>query len=586
MSETGRLDSWKEIAQFLNKDVSTVRRWERLYGLPVHRAGGRPGGSVYAYREEIAQWLRERDCASASSNAKPQAHPPVKASSPPPTEPGRTGAPGPVRSWRTANKLAWAVVAGVLLWISLAALSRLEHPEASAGIGTRLPIRVVFPPPALAADAPASYWQEATAAIVFENLLQAGMADKLIVPLTAPPGALTAEGATDLHLEVQQRSPGVRLRARLLTADQHALWNLEVSGSAQDIVALQYQIAAQVRDKLQHAVQSAPASPSFCGQGPSISAPEPPQQWVAQGWADLAQRSTESLREALQLFRRATELQPARAEAYVGLADTYTLLGFYCLPPALAGAAARAAALTAVELAPRDAGARAALAAVRALYDWNWPAAEAEFKRALALDPASAAAHHWYAVLWLVPQGRLASAEKELALAHRLDPASLIIQTDWAWVSELLAQQDTAARLYRSVLRADPGFVPAHFRLWEHDALHHDYHSALLHYRAAMRGSLPGPGNSDPVRFVRVLAVTADTPPEPSGFGFYSHAVACALLGDFSGAYLWLDRAVHQHDPALVYLGVDPIWTLVRSEKRFQRLLQRVGLPTGQRSKV
>src|SRR5690242_4123418 len=66
-----RLESWKEIGAYLQRDARTVRRWEKEEGLPVHRHGHKRGSSVYAYPSEIDAWRAGRKVAPEPAPARP-----------------------------------------------------------------------------------------------------------------------------------------------------------------------------------------------------------------------------------------------------------------------------------------------------------------------------------------------------------------------------------------------------------------------------------------------------------------------------------------------------------------------------------
>lgn len=103
-----RLDSWKEIAEYVGRDVRTVRRWEKTIGLPVRRVGGDRGRSAFAFRSEIDAWLRSADAAAASS--------------PPLAEPELVPAPVPAADGsRRSHPLRWTAIASIALVLVLIA---------------------------------------------------------------------------------------------------------------------------------------------------------------------------------------------------------------------------------------------------------------------------------------------------------------------------------------------------------------------------------------------------------------------------------------------------------------------------------
>src|ERR1700676_703708 len=109
-----RLDSWKEIAAYLYRDVTTVQRWEKREGMPVHRHVHDRMGSVYAFRAELDAWAHTRNLRAAQENANDAS------SSNPPAQPPRSAISTSQTRWRLALPLAAAgaaLVIGASLWL-------------------------------------------------------------------------------------------------------------------------------------------------------------------------------------------------------------------------------------------------------------------------------------------------------------------------------------------------------------------------------------------------------------------------------------------------------------------------------------
>src|SRR5258706_13493522 len=135
-------------------------------------------------------------------------------------------------------------------------------------------------------------------------------------------------------------------------------------------------------------------------------------------------RTGESLPKAIEYFQRAIAADPQYALAYSGLADSYGLIGAYYLKPAHeAFPPARAAALKALTLDDKLAAAHTSLALTLWLYEWDWPKADEEFRRAIALDPRYVTAHHWYG-LFLGEMARFGEATTQMGKPGELNPTS------------------------------------------------------------------------------------------------------------------------------------------------------------------
>ena len=154
------------------------------------------------------------------------------------------------------------------------------------------------------------------------------------------------------------------------------------------------------------------------------------------------------------------------ALAHAGLADCYTLLAAaaYVDPPAEAMRRARDAAEESIRLDDQLAEAHSALGFVRFRIDWDWPAAEASFKRACDLNAGHAPAHHRYALL-LSALGRHDEAIARIRRAYELDPLSLIIGTAYGRTLDFSRRYDEAIEQLRRTLDIDPSFAQGHFDL-------------------------------------------------------------------------------------------------------------------------
>jgi tetratricopeptide (TPR) repeat protein len=135
------------------------------------------------------------------------------------------------------------------------------------------------------------------------------------------------------------------------------------------------------------------------------------------------------------------------------------------LPPTEFMPKARAAAQRALELDERLPEAHTALAVIAQTYDWDWPTAEKEYRRAIQLNPNYATAHHWYGECMAL-QGRFDKAFPQIEKARQLDPLSLIIATDYGAILYFSRQYDRAIEHFRGVLEMEPDFPRAHMLVW------------------------------------------------------------------------------------------------------------------------
>jgi DNA-binding winged helix-turn-helix (wHTH) protein/Tfp pilus assembly protein PilF len=298
------------------------------------------------------------------------------------------------------------------------------------------------------------------------------------------------------------------------------------------------------------------------------------------------QRTPQSFDRAVDLFNQAIASAPDYAPAYAGLADTYALMaGYNLVPQSDVVPMARAAASRAVALDDTLAEAHTSLAVIAQDYDWDFAAAEREYRRALALDSTYATAHHWYGEL-LGFLGRFDEAFTELDRARELDPLSLIIATDRATVMLYARQYDRAVEEFRRVLSVDPNFSRAamitYAYVWDglfaeaiaqaetryamNDA---PWDWALLTYVYGRAGRV---AQAQPTLH-KLEDLSRHQRIDPA-----AAIVAYLGVGDKPRALSLLETAVDEHSPSVIALKVDPLYDDLRTDPRFTDLLRRVRL--------
>jgi DNA-binding winged helix-turn-helix (wHTH) protein/Flp pilus assembly protein TadD len=302
-------------------------------------------------------------------------------------------------------------------------------------------------------------------------------------------------------------------------------------------------------------------------------------------------RTEPDLRAAIRLFQESIDADPAYAPAFAGLADAYAQLGYGSyVAPEESFLRARAAAMRAVELDPTLPEAHAALAFALMYYDWDFAAAELEFKQALTLHPGSALAHQWFAYLLTAMERPVVEAEREIESAKRLDPLSVAILIDHAYILHYYRRNSEALRSVRLALDMNPAFPLGYFwlaRICTAEARYEEAEAALQNIgplrtwtpAMAVRGYLYGKTG----RIDEALGVLAAFDTLAAGGGYasgYAVAVVHAGIGDRAAALSALERAVRERSHWLVWLKRDPRWDDIRSDPRFRALVTQVGLPS------
>lgn len=307
------------------------------------------------------------------------------------------------------------------------------------------------------------------------------------------------------------------------------------------------------------------------------------------GRFDWNQRSESSLKRAIGHFQHTVEIDPSFAPAYSGLADCYATLGYLSsLAPQEAFPTARCHATKALELDKSLAEAHASLGFVKLYFDWDWAGAEAEFQRAITIDPNYAPSHEWYSI-FLLAAGRPEEGFREIQLARQSNPLSIPVNSDLGFHYYYGGQYGEAAKQLKFVLDLDMDFPPAHLwlgRTYQEVGRLNDALAEFQHVEEklpewpvsiAARGFVAGVAGrtaeaENILAALRTLASKKFVTP-------YGVALVYAGLGQADSAFAWLDKAFDERSNWLVWLRLDPRWKVLRSDARFVELLSRVGFP-------
>ncbi len=303
-------------------------------------------------------------------------------------------------------------------------------------------------------------------------------------------------------------------------------------------------------------------------------------------WAQRPQ----GIHKAIEYFEQAIDKEPTYARARAGLADCYVTLGSWengTLPPIEAMAKAKDAASKALDLDSRLAEAHTTLAYRTTHHEWDWAAAEAQFKHAFELNPNYAVCHHWYSH-FLTAVGR---TEESLSASKRcleLDPLDLVINIHMAWHYHFARQYDQAIEQCWKTSELHPNsFWPAYFfglayeQQGQLDRAVEEFQIAVkmsgeVTFAAAALGHLYGTvGKAAEARAVYdELSARGRHTYVPA----YDMALVCAGLGWKDQALEFLTRAYEERSGWMTYLKVDPRLDTLRAESRFLELLHRVRL--------
>jgi TolB-like protein/Tfp pilus assembly protein PilF len=372
----------------------------------------------------------------------------------------------------------------------------------------------------------------------------------------------------------------IRAQVELVNAaDGHIIWSGDsYERAAADIFDVQDEISCGVAEHLRRVL---------CADRPARRSTESVAAYEAymKGRYYMSQRAAEGLMKAIQFFQQAVEIDPRYALAYCDLAESYKLAVWYVpMPASEAVPRLQAAATKAIELDNSLAEAHEAMAEVYS-FQWKWKETVTELERSLALNAGYTAAHHDLG-LCLALIGRNAEALTHIERARELDPLSLIINTDYGWIYYLEHRYDEAIAQYKQALALDPNFTLAHFDLaLSYSALGRHEEAISEMQKARERGSdyLAGLGyvyamagrRAEALKTLDDLKRLAEkqyVPPYHFGWIYTG-------LGDKDKAIALLQKTYDEHTQHVVDFKTVPMFDPLRSDERFQELVQKVGLP-------
>lgn len=587
-----RLDSWKEIAAFFERDERTVRRWEVERGLPVHRVPGTKG-RVYAYSDELSEWLRAGRNSSAvlPGETEDKSGPLVfidgsclaEASALPEPSPRRRP---PEHHWKTAVLVVGAISALAILTIAM--LYRSPGLDSIA----------VLPFTNAGGDANTEYLSDGITESLINNLAhvpELKVRSRSSVFRYKGKDVDAQKAGSDLGVSalisgrVVPRGDSIEVSAELTdTRDNTVIWGQHYSGKSTDIIVLQQQIAGDIADKLRSKL-SATEKQQVTRQG--TQSPEA-YDFYLKGRYAWNKRRLPDLERAISFFNQAIAKDPGYALAYSGLADAYSVLPNYWASPSENFPKSNAAARKALELDPTLAHPHAVLGMNETQYDWDFAGGEAEFKKALELDPNDATAHQWYAESIDRIGGRRQDALAEINRAQQLDPLSPVIAREVGGILVSARQYDKGIIVCQKLANDNPTFAIAHDCLAQAYAAKGMYSEAIQEWK--IYGQLDG--TSEESQYAAAMengfhsagwkgALTKainfrQAQRAKTGYGSpVEIAELYAGRGDKDQAFRWLNIAYQEHDWLLIGLNTFIPFDPLRSDPRFSDLERKVGLP-------
>jgi serine/threonine protein kinase/tetratricopeptide (TPR) repeat protein len=387
---------------------------------------------------------------------------------------------------------------------------------------------------------------------------------------------------------VVQRGDTVQVNAELTSVrDNTELWGEQYERKVADVLSLQQQIAGDIADKLRSQLTGAEKQ-QVTKQG--TQDPEAYQLYV-KGRYYWNKRTNADLKTAVSYFNQAIEKDPGYALAYAGLSDTYSVLTSYGGDPNDLVPKSSAIAKKALDLDPTLARPHAVLGFNKMNYDWDFAGGEAEFRKALELDPNDATAYQWFSESLAFIGGRAQESIDEANRAHQLDPVSPIIVHAVAEAYYCDRQFDKAIEADNKVIADIPNFPAAHNGLSISYWGLRKYPQAIEQYKlggqadknmaelgAAMDAGFHSGGWPGALR--KAIEVSLAQRKSTAEYASpYTIAQFYSDLGDKDHAFEWLNTAYHEHDEGLVTLRVDFTMDPLRSDPRYAELVRKIGFP-------
>jgi len=579
-----RLDSWKEIAAYVNRDVTTVQRWEKKEGMPVHRHVHEKRGSVYALTEELDSWIRtRRPRADEADPTQPEPSSDIE-----PSPPADAAVP------QTHSRIPlWWALAAIVFPALLAAAWLASRDRAKDMAQPRIQSLAVLPMKNLSGDPSQDYLADGITEALIGRLAE--IHNLRVISHTSVmrfrnPQLSVPEIARMLGVDavvegsVTREGSRIRVTAQLIrgATDTH-FWSETYDREMRDALNLESELAQSIAEKVEVTVTGEEH------QRLSSARPVAPEVYESylKGRFLLEQGNRAQLEQSIPHFENALSRDATFAPAYLGLAEAYTWLGTVAagVPPEATRPKVASFARKALELDPNLVEAHVMLANVLQ-EEWHWTEAETEYRRALELNPNSAKAHSWFA-MWLSCQGRTDEAVAEIYRARALDPIG-ISGGGVSWILFQSHRFDDAIREASSALAIQPDNVATLTGLGFALIANNQPADAIPVLEKAVSLSPGSPAATgilirayahagrrrDALRLLAELKARKSAGYVPAA----AFVNAYLGLGDNEQAFYWLEQAYKEKSNILQFVKTHPYFDPIRGDPRFADLVRRVGL--------
>jgi len=497
-------------------------------------------------------------------------------------------------NWLAGHGRKLAGIAVILLLAVAASLYILEG-RRQASSGTGITSLAVLPLTNLSGDPEQEYFAD-------------GMTEELITDLArisalrviSRTSAMNYKGAhkplptiaRELNVDavvvgsIRKSAGRVRIAAQLIQArtDRH-LWADTYERDLRDVLAMEDEVARAIAGEIR--LKLTPEEHARLANARRLD-PEAHEAYL-RGQYFWNRITEKDVRKSIPYFERAIQLAPDYAPAYASLAFSYNLLASSeYVAPQDAYPKAKKLAQKALELDGDLAVGHAALGFVLCASDWDWPAAEAEIKRANELEPNGEVGHSVYA-FYLASMGRKEEAIAEIKKGLEVDPLSVLDQWNLGWFYWTAGNSEEAIAQFRKILEIAPDSPDAHQGLGMAYASENRLAEAIVELQEAVTASQDNAWIIADLGYVYASAgkrkdayrVLEDLTKilKRKYVSAYLVAIVYAGLGEKELAFRWLTKALEDRSDRLIFLKTDPYFASLRPDPRFQTLLRRVGLP-------
>jgi TolB-like protein/Tfp pilus assembly protein PilF len=547
MSNRRILESWKEIAAHLNRTCRTCRTWEKELGLPVHRLSKTPRARVYAYQEELDEWLH---------NKFEKSHNGIRPSS------------------------------------SIAA-TLLSHVYGKEIISEE-PSIAVLPFIDLSSDKDQEYFCDGLVEHIINSLAHLkkikiiartssfALKDKKLDVLEV---SRMLGVQTLLEGSVQKVGERIRIFVQLINCpDSNHIWSKHFDSDIKDIFATQDKISLAVVNKLRVKFSEDEREKIIKHH---TEDPEAYQLYL-KGKHSLRRIDRPGTQEGLEYLRKSLELDPKFIPALVGIATCYTLKGTMGIdPPEEIFSRAKKIITQALKIDSHFDEAQTIAAMLAFLYDWDWKESEARFRLAIESNPQNAFTRNhfgWFLFIMQRFEESLAQAKKALELEPLSGFNYVLIGTIYSFTD----RWEECFKEFQKALQLDPQMGIINHWLGINCLHHGKYKEALKNFKIINRveplqnfglfwtGVVHArQGHIDKTHHsLNQLLERRKTQ--------YVSASFIAFLYDYVGqrnkTYEWLERAYKEKDHCLAYIKVTMVPEKLRQDQRFLSFLGRMNL--------